>query len=148
MYRLFRWLVAGLWIFFRAALVLWAVLAIYYSNLPWPAARLVLATVFAAFAVWAIWIAPGRRPSLALFVLYYADVPGINHMFFDRLSEINQPGTSGYARYVAPMGMVQINLDSGGSAMWLAATRNLHQSIYGWAMPRTRWQPCTMGGIS
>jgi hypothetical protein len=70
MYRLFRWLVAGLWIFFRAALVLWAVLAIYYSNLPWPAARLVLATVFAAFAVWAIWIAPGRRPSLALFVLY------------------------------------------------------------------------------
>ncbi len=56
---------------------------------------------------------------LALFVLNYADIPGINSMFFDRLSEINQPGTSGYARYVAPMGMVQINLDSGGSAMWL-----------------------------
>lgn len=56
---------------------------------------------------------------LALITLYYADIPGINGMFFDRLSEINQPGTSGYARYVAPMGMVQLNLDSGGSAMWL-----------------------------
>lgn len=56
---------------------------------------------------------------LALFVLYYADIPGINSLFFDRLSEINQPGTSGFARYVAPMSMVQLNLDHGGSTMWL-----------------------------
>src|SRR5262249_17325558 len=70
MYRLLAWPVAGLWFLFRAAVVLWAALAIYYSNLPWPLARLALATAFAAFAVWAIWIERGRRPLLALFVLY------------------------------------------------------------------------------
>jgi hypothetical protein len=56
---------------------------------------------------------------LSLFVLYYADIPGINNLFFDRLSEINQPGTSGYARYVAPKAMIDLNLNNGGSAMWL-----------------------------
>lgn len=66
-----------------------------------------------------LFVVSGSALVLALFVLYYVDIPGINSMFFDRLSEINQPGTSGYARFVAPMGMVQINLNDGGSAMWL-----------------------------
>ena len=51
-------------------LILWATLAIYYSNLPWAGLRLALAIAFAAFAIWAIWFAPGRRMSVALIVLY------------------------------------------------------------------------------
>jgi hypothetical protein len=43
---------------------LWATLAIYYSNLPWPTARLVLAIAFAAFSVWALWLT--RRPRMGL----------------------------------------------------------------------------------
>ncbi len=58
----------------RAALLglltVWGALAIYYSNLPWPWARLVLAVVFAALSVWALWISRPRRRLLfaALFV--------------------------------------------------------------------------------
>jgi hypothetical protein len=44
--------------------VLWATLAIYYSNLPWRPARLVLAIAFAAFSVWALWLT--RRPRMGL----------------------------------------------------------------------------------
>jgi hypothetical protein len=51
-------------------LVLWATLAIYYSNLPWPGLRLALAIAFVAFAVWATWVAPRRRTSVAFIVLY------------------------------------------------------------------------------
>jgi len=51
-------------------LILWATLAIYYSNLPWPGLRLGLAIAFAAFAIWAIWFAPQRRMSVVLIVLY------------------------------------------------------------------------------
>jgi hypothetical protein len=69
-YQLFAWLIAGLWFLCRALLILWATLAIYYSNLPWPALRLALAIAFAAFAVWAIWVAPGRRMFVALIALY------------------------------------------------------------------------------
>jgi hypothetical protein len=69
-YRLPRWLFAAVWFLCRAVLILWATLAIYYSNLPWPALRLALAIAFAAFAVAAIWVAPGRRMSAALIVLY------------------------------------------------------------------------------
>jgi hypothetical protein len=70
MHRLLSYPVAGLWLLCRALLILWATLAIYYSNLPWPEVRLVLAIAFAAFAVGAVWFAPGRRMSLALTVLY------------------------------------------------------------------------------
>jgi hypothetical protein len=54
----------------RVALILWATLAIYYSNLPWPGLRLALAIAFAAFAIWAIWVSPRRRASVAFVVLY------------------------------------------------------------------------------
>jgi len=64
------WLGAGLAILIRVLLVAWATLAIYYSNLPWPALRVVLAIAFAAFATWAIWFSRQRRAHGALAVLY------------------------------------------------------------------------------
>jgi hypothetical protein len=42
-------------------LVLWATLAVYYSNLPWPWLRLLLAAGFAAFSIWALWLTRGPR---------------------------------------------------------------------------------------
>lgn len=41
-------------------MIAWAVLAIYYSNLPSPRARLVLAVAFGAFAVGALWVTRRR----------------------------------------------------------------------------------------
>jgi len=46
-----RWLFITLGFLFRFALVGWAALAIYYSNLPWPWLRLLLALAFAAFGI-------------------------------------------------------------------------------------------------
>jgi hypothetical protein len=64
---LLRFLKAG-WRAARATvlfvLALWATLALYYSNLPWPTARLVLAVVFAVFSVWALWVT--KRPRMGL----------------------------------------------------------------------------------
>jgi hypothetical protein len=37
-------------------LIAWATLAIYYSNLPWPWLRVLLAVTFLAFSVWALWL--------------------------------------------------------------------------------------------
>jgi hypothetical protein len=56
----FRWLSTSIGFLFRVGLVVWASLAIYYSNLPWAWLRLVLAVAFAAFGIWALWLA--RRP--------------------------------------------------------------------------------------
>ncbi len=54
-------------------LVAWASLALYWSNLPWPAARLVLALAFAGFGIWALWFA--RRPrGLLLFAAAFSAV--------------------------------------------------------------------------
>ena len=61
---------ATIWFLCRVALIVWATLAIYYSNLPWTGLRLALAIAFAAFAVWAVWVSPQRRMSMALVVLY------------------------------------------------------------------------------
>jgi hypothetical protein len=62
--RLLRRLLACVRFLFWFLLVAWGTLVIYYSNLPWAWLRLVLAAVFAAFSVWAIWIA--RRPRMRL----------------------------------------------------------------------------------
>jgi hypothetical protein len=43
------WLVTGIGFLFRAVLIGWATLAIYYSNLPWASLRLVLSVEFMAF---------------------------------------------------------------------------------------------------
>jgi Domain of unknown function (DUF4105) len=51
---------AGLGFLMRLGLVGWAALAIYWSNLPWPEARLALAIIFLVFGIWALWF--GRKP--------------------------------------------------------------------------------------
>src|SRR5260370_2208915 len=74
-----RWLLTGLAFLCRAALVGWATLAIYYSNLPWAWLRLVLAVAFLVFGIWVLWRArtPPRlfffcSPSLCALVCWFA----------------------------------------------------------------------------
>ena len=50
--------------------VLWATLAIYYSNLPWFELRVGLAGAFALFAIWALWFSRQRRMSIVAVVLF------------------------------------------------------------------------------
>src|SRR5215831_11974946 len=59
-----RWLLGGFGFLCKVVIATWATLAIYYSNLPWPWARLVLAAAFAAFSIWALWLARSRRALL------------------------------------------------------------------------------------
>ena len=54
-------------------LVAWATLAIYYSDLPWPALRLGLAGAFAAFSIWALWLSK-RRHMPAVFLAVFLGV--------------------------------------------------------------------------
>src|SRR5690606_11909082 len=65
------WVAAGAWFLARSVLIGWASLAIYYSNLPWAAARRALAVAFAGFAVWATWWSgqPTMHAVLALLLL-------------------------------------------------------------------------------
>ncbi len=57
----FKWLLVALGFLLRAVVAGGATLAVYYSNLPWPWLRLALALTFAAFSVWALWLARTRR---------------------------------------------------------------------------------------
>jgi hypothetical protein len=66
----FGWLIAVIWFLCQAALIAWATLAIYYSNLPSAALRSGLAGAFAAFAVWALWLSRQRRMSVIAIVLF------------------------------------------------------------------------------
>jgi Domain of unknown function (DUF4105) len=68
--RPLRWAAAGFWTLCRVLLVLWASLAIYYSNLPWFELRLTLAVAFAAFAMWVFWVSRRREMLVALVVLF------------------------------------------------------------------------------
>ena len=68
--RSFGWLIAAIWFLCQAALVAWATLAIYYSDLQSAGLRLGLACVFAAFAVWALWFSRQRRMSVIAIVLF------------------------------------------------------------------------------
>lgn len=74
MKTLFRWLAAFVRSALLALIILWATLAIYYSNLSWPSLRLGLAAIFAGFAIWALWIAPSRQRTLAFFGVFAAIV--------------------------------------------------------------------------
>lgn len=65
-----NWLIAIVGFLVKALLVTWATLAIYYSNLPWPWARLALAAAFALFAVWALWLSRRRSMSVVAAVLF------------------------------------------------------------------------------
>jgi hypothetical protein len=64
------WLIVGSRFLFRAVLVAWATLAIYYSNLPWTGLRLWLAGAFAAFSIWALWLSHQRRMPVVFFVMF------------------------------------------------------------------------------
>lgn len=57
---LVHWSLAALWFLFSALVLLWAGLAIHFSNLPWPWARNALAVAMVAFGVWSLWVARGR----------------------------------------------------------------------------------------
>jgi uncharacterized protein DUF4105 len=59
--RTLGWVIAGLWFLCRALLIGWAALAIHYSNMPWAWLRFALAIIFAAFAIWALWLSRPRR---------------------------------------------------------------------------------------
>jgi hypothetical protein len=68
----FRRLIAAARFVFFALLVLWGTLAIYYSNLPWGWARLVLALAFAAFSIWALWLSQRRHARWAFAAVFVA----------------------------------------------------------------------------
>ncbi len=70
LFRSFGWLMAVIWFLCRAALVAWATLAIYYSDLSSAGLRLGLAGAFAAFTVWALFLSRQRRLSVIAIVLF------------------------------------------------------------------------------
>ena len=72
MARAGRVILAGLRILLQALLILWAALAIYFSNLPWAHARLALAILFVAVSIYAFWIARSRPARLAGYALFAA----------------------------------------------------------------------------
>jgi hypothetical protein len=73
--RTLRLLLRAFWLLGLAVLILWGTLAIYYSNLPWPAARLALAAAFAVFSIWAAFLSQ-RRAALAAFAVLWLGVLG------------------------------------------------------------------------
>ena len=56
--------------------------------------------------------------TVSFFVLYNLEIPGLS-IWFDRLSEFTTPNTSAYARFVAPLEMVQRSFDIGVDTTWL-----------------------------
>ena len=69
----FRWLGKARWILCQALLVAWGTMVIYFSNLPWAAARIALATCFALVSIWLLWLSR-RRLAFAVFVMLFAGV--------------------------------------------------------------------------
>jgi hypothetical protein len=61
-----HWLLAAFGFLARVLFVGWTTLALYYSNLPFPWARTVLAVAFLTFAFWALWVKRSRRGYRAL----------------------------------------------------------------------------------
>ena len=59
----------GVGFLLRLLLLTWTTLAIYFSNMPWPAVRLALAVTFAVFAAWAFWLSRRRRMRVAAYAL-------------------------------------------------------------------------------
>jgi len=66
----FTWLMAVIGFLCRVLLLAWATMAIYYSNLPWSWARLLLAVAFLAFGIWALWLTRTPRMSLGFAGLF------------------------------------------------------------------------------
>ena len=70
---IFRRFTFSLKFLFWLLLIVWGSLAIYYSNLPWAELRLVLATLFAGFSVWVLWLSRLKRAT-AVFMTAFAAV--------------------------------------------------------------------------
>lgn len=71
---LIRWPGKPIGFLIRIMLVTWAVLAIYYSNLPWGGLRTISAGAFAGFAIWALWRSRQRRMSVLFLVMFFGVV--------------------------------------------------------------------------
>jgi hypothetical protein len=54
----------------EALALAWAVLAVYYSNLPWSWLRFALAVGVASFGVWALWVRRGPRSPWAFWIVF------------------------------------------------------------------------------
>ncbi|MFZ0238587.1 MAG: DUF4105 domain-containing protein [Xanthobacteraceae bacterium] len=70
MSKVLNWPIRGIWFLFRALLIAWATLAIYYSNLPPAGLRLALAMVFVVVATWLLWLSRNRRAFVVFVVLF------------------------------------------------------------------------------
>ena len=68
--KVLNWLIRGIWLLFRVLLIVWATLAIYYSNLPSAGLRVALATFFAVLATWLLWLSRDRRAPVVFVVLF------------------------------------------------------------------------------
>jgi hypothetical protein len=68
------WLIAVTGFLCQVLLLAWATLAIYYSNLPGPWLRLLLAVAFLAFGTWTLWLTRRRRMSLVFAGLFFCVV--------------------------------------------------------------------------
>ena len=74
LFRPFFWVIVAIGLLCRLMLIAWTTLAIYYSNLPWPTARLVLAVAFALFGIFAFLISGNRRMPAIATVLFFGVV--------------------------------------------------------------------------
>ena len=72
--RSLGWLIGGIRFLCQVLLLTWAVLAIYYSNLPSAGLRLALASSFAAFAIWLLWLSRQRHAFVIFIVLFLSVV--------------------------------------------------------------------------
>ncbi len=69
-YKPLRWLTTLIKFLFKLSLIVWASLAIYYSNLPWSAARIGLSITFTLFGIWVLWFAHKPRMLMLYTALY------------------------------------------------------------------------------
>ena len=79
------WMLTTLTFLVRLVPLIWATSAIFWSNLPWYWARLVLALTFLAYGIYALWVKPNRRTLLVfaglflvVFVWYHSIRPSHN----------------------------------------------------------------------
>ncbi|WP_173236156.1 DUF4105 domain-containing protein [Legionella antarctica] len=66
----FCWLTTLIKFLFKLGLIVWAGLAIYYSNLPWIAVRFSLSITFTLFGIWTLWFADKPRMLMIYMALY------------------------------------------------------------------------------
>ena len=67
--KVLNWPIRAVWLLFRALLIAWATLAIYYFNLPSAGLRVALAMAFAIVAIWLLWLSRDRRAHVIFLML-------------------------------------------------------------------------------